>query len=57
MIYGKAQGVHNIEWAEPVASKLQRNRWFEFEKQSPVEVGDFRAVTDHFRGIYRIYIK
>ena len=26
----------------------------EFEKW-PVEVGDFRRTTDHFRGIYRIY--
>ena len=25
----------------------------EFEKQ-PVEVGDCRKITDHFRGIYRI---
>ena len=28
----------------------------EFEKW-PVEVQDFRKFTDHFRGIYRIYIK
>jgi hypothetical protein len=28
-----------------------------FEK-SPVEVGDFRRITDHFRGIYRrVYLK
>ena len=26
----------------------------EFEKQ-PVEVQDWRKITDHFRGIYRIY--
>ena len=28
----------------------------EFEKQ-PVEVQDFRRITDHFRGIYGIYLK
>jgi hypothetical protein len=28
----------------------------EFEKQ-PVEVQDFRRITDHFRGIGRIYFK
>ena len=27
----------------------------EFEKQ-PVEVQDCRNITDHFRGIYRIYL-
>ena len=28
----------------------------EFEEQ-PVEVGYFRRITDHFRWIYRIYLK
>ena len=28
----------------------------EFEKQ-PVEVQDFRKITDHLRGIYTIYLK
>ena len=28
----------------------------EFEK-SPVEVGDFRRITDRFKGIYKIYPK
>ena len=28
----------------------------EFEKE-PVEVGAFRRITDHFRGIYSIYLK
>ena len=28
----------------------------EFEKE-PVEVRDFRRITDHFRGLYRIYLK
>jgi hypothetical protein len=23
----------------------------------PVEVGDFRRITDHFRGIYRTYLQ
>ena len=29
------------------------DEWVEFEKQ-PVEVQDFKKVTNHFRGIYRI---
>jgi hypothetical protein len=28
----------------------------EFEQQ-PVEVGDFRRITGHFREMYRIYLK
>ena len=28
----------------------------EFEKK-PAEVQDFRRITDHFRGIYGIYLK
>jgi hypothetical protein len=38
------------------------NQWLvtddpiEYEKQ-PAEVGDFRRITDHFKGIYRIYLK
>jgi hypothetical protein len=35
---------------------LVTNELVEFEKQ-PVEVQDFREFTDHFRGIYRIYLK
>jgi len=26
-------------------------------KDEPVEVGNFRRLTDHFGGIYRIYLK
>jgi hypothetical protein len=40
-----------------------KNQWLvtdeqvEFEKQ-PVEVGDFKRITNHFRGFYgRIYLK
>jgi hypothetical protein len=34
--------------------QLVTNERVEFEKQ-PVEVQDCRRVTNHFRGIYRIY--
>ena len=34
--------------------RLVTNEPVEFEK-SPVEVQDCRKITDHFRGIYRIY--
>ena len=26
-------------------------------RKEPVEVQDFRRITNHFRGIYRIYLK
>ena len=46
-----------------LGSMLGENRWLvtdelvEIEKQ-PVEVHrDFRRITDHFRGIYRIHLK
>ena len=35
-------------------NRLVYNQPIEFEKQ-PVEVQDFRKITNHFRGIYRIY--
>ena len=34
--------------------QLVTNEPVDFEKK-PVEVEDFRKITDHFRGIYRIY--
>ena len=34
--------------------QLVTNEPVEFEKE-PVEVQDCRIITDHFRGIYRIY--
>ena len=34
--------------------QLVTNELVEFEK-SPVEVQDYRIITNHFRGIYRIY--
>ena len=34
--------------------QLVTNEPVEFEKE-PVEVQDYRKITDHFRGIYRIY--
>jgi hypothetical protein len=49
-------------WQRNGASMIGENRPLvtnepvEFEKQ-PVEVQDFREFTDHFRGIYRIYLK
>ena len=36
--------------------QLVTNEPVEFEKQ-PVEVQDFRRITDHFRGIHGIYLK
>ena len=36
--------------------RLVTDELVEFEKW-PVEVGDFRRISDHFRGIYKIYLK
>jgi hypothetical protein len=36
--------------------QLVTDELVEFEK-SPVEIQDFRRITDHFRGIYGIYLK
>ena len=36
--------------------RLVTDEQVEFEKQL-VEVRDFRRITDHFRGLYRIYPK
>jgi hypothetical protein len=37
--------------------RLITNEPVEFEKKQPMDVGDFKRITDHFRGIYiRIYL-
>ena len=47
-----------IYLVSPTAYKT--NEWgelpVEFEKY-PVELQDFRKITDHFKGIYRIHLK
>ena len=42
---------HKLQQQEEPTAKLQ----IELQKE-PVEVQDFRKLTDHFRGIYRIYL-
>ena len=56
------RGIYQISKEEPNdhnISLLGENRRLvadelvEFEKPAPVEVGDFRRITDHCRGIYK----
>ena len=42
-------------WGE-IGSYLVTDEPVEFEKES-VEVGDLKRISDHFRGIYRMYLK